>query len=582
MSMKAIAVAPIVLCTAAGLAQSRPQALAPGKAEAPTRVIVPTPLEAGEMAPNFPALHLSLNDGALDAWRGIESGVIVGFPVGEGRTVDLDLHRVDAFMPDAQLILVDENGEHAMPRPDVTILSGTIVGDPSSLVVLGLSPHGSNGFIQEGGVRGQRYMIASRPAGGPEDAIVYNATDMQFERAGPACAERTPVAPGFATWKASRPQTPAGTAPRLGAPCRVASIAVETDYEYSAEIFGGDTNASAAYATFLIIAGGEITKRDLNVSQRIAFLRVFATNNDPYLPQGPSDVFERLFEMQDYWNANMTGVQRSSVHMLTGLIDGTGGVAYVGGLCATEYDYASSGYLNGGFPYPIVSYDSGNWDLVVTTHEQGHLYGSPHTHDTFPPIDNCGNGDCSNAFGGTIMSYCHTCPGGIANIDIRYHGRNINEDILPFLDTLSCGLEPTAPSITTPPQGGTFCDGATAELSVVASGVDLEYQWTRNNVDIVGANDSTYTFAVTGATAGTYRVRVSNACESTTSSPASVSVTTPCDADCDGNCAVNSSDFLCFLNQFDSRDPSADLTNDGEFDSSDFLAYLNRYSGCVD
>ncbi|MDX9911060.1 MAG: GC-type dockerin domain-anchored protein [Phycisphaerales bacterium] len=57
-----------------------------------------------------------------------------------------------------------------------------------------------------------------------------------------------------------------------------------------------------------------------------------------------------------------------------------------------------------------------------------------------------------------------------------------------------------------------------------------------------------------------------------------------CPADLDGDGALTSSDFLMYLNAFDTHDPAADVApvgGDGSWDSSDFLAYLNLYSqGC--
>ena len=63
---------------------------------------------------------------------------------------------------------------------------------------------------------------------------------------------------------------------------------------------------------------------------------------------------------------------------------------------------------------------------MVFTHELGHNFGAPHTHDLNPPVDNCAGGDCSVTPNGTIMSYCHGCPGGLENIRMEFHSRNID------------------------------------------------------------------------------------------------------------------------------------------------------------
>jgi hypothetical protein len=63
-----------------------------------------------------------------------------------------------------------------------------------------------------------------------------------------------------------------------------------------------------------------------------------------------------------------------------------------------------------------------------------------------PPIDTCAGTqyDCPNTRVcinyGTIMSYCHTCSGGVANIRMEFHARSINERMLPYLSGITCNL----------------------------------------------------------------------------------------------------------------------------------------------
>ena len=54
-----------------------------------------------------------------------------------------------------------------------------------------------------------------------------------------------------------------------------------------------------------------------------------------------------------------------------------------------------------------------------------------------PPVDGCGNGDCSSAWGGTIMSYCHTCPPSyMSNTVLEFHPR-VEIDIDTFLSQVN-------------------------------------------------------------------------------------------------------------------------------------------------
>jgi uncharacterized cupredoxin-like copper-binding protein len=77
----------------------------------------------------------------------------------------------------------------------------------------------------------------------------------------------------------------------------------------------------------------------------------------------------------------------------------------------------------------------------------------------------------------------------------------------------------SAPVITRQPQSVTINPGQTTTLSVVATGVNLTYQWQLNGAPIGGATGASF---VTG-TLGTYRVVVTNSAGSLTSDAAVVS-----------------------------------------------------------
>jgi len=108
------------------------------------------------------------------------------------------------------------------------------------------------------------------------------------------------------------------------------------------------------------------------------------------------------------------------------------------------------------------------------------------------------------------------------------HGQSDEE-----LRTLIVDLAPippaVAPSITQQPQNLSVAVGATASFTVAASGTaPLSYRWQRNSTDIAGAPDAaTYTTAAVtaGDNGAAYRVIVSNAAGSATSSAAILSVT---------------------------------------------------------
>ena len=96
-------------------------------------------------------------------------------------------------------------------------------------------------------------------------------------------------------------------------------------------------------------------------------------------------------------------------HALLGK-DLKGGIAYLNGVCDSNYGYAiSSGIVGtiddlGGDTY---------WDISVFSHELGHNFGAEHTHERREVlVDTCGLKTCpadlSNGEA-TIMSYCNQC-----------------------------------------------------------------------------------------------------------------------------------------------------------------------------
>jgi hypothetical protein len=84
--------------------------------------------------------------------------------------------------------------------------------------------------------------------------------------------------------------------------------------------------------------------------------------------------------------------------------------------------------------------------------------------------------------------------------------------------------------IVTPPQPVIVCEGGSATFSVVATGLNLQYQWqvntTGNNyVNIGGATFSTYTISpVTAANATNYQVIITGTCGTVTSVPVALTV----------------------------------------------------------
>ncbi|MBK7403353.1 MAG: hypothetical protein IPJ41_01645 [Phycisphaerales bacterium] len=393
----AAVLAPAILVALPALAQ--PVLHSPVTADAGPQAIRPVSIDSAELA-------------AIRAQQG--PFLLTGFPMPRGASADLALEPFSVLTPDAQVVLGTEHGDAPIGAPEVTLLHGTVAGDPESSVFLSFSMLGANGVIR---AHGQTVVLSSGAFTKHQQTVIADMADFP---------EPPEFAKGWECHVGPEHFNPLGldlTGPqgRGGArdnPCRIARVAVDTDYEYSAWLFAGNLDASAAYAVTLLGAVSEIYTRDLNVRLVVPYVRVWDADVDPYGG-------DRLSELQAYWSANMSGVKRELAHLLSGNYGG--GVAWVGTLCSTSYGYGLSG-VAGGFPYPLRDHDGGNWDLMVVAHEIGHNFGTLHTHDGYDPhIDDCGNGDCTLAWGGTIMSYCHTCAGGMTNIVLHFHPRVIDQ-----------------------------------------------------------------------------------------------------------------------------------------------------------
>ena len=390
-----------------------------GHAAAQVRLASPISAQPG----NDTIREVTLDAGAVGRLRQQRAAVtLTGFPMPGGRSVDLRLEPFEVLTPDAAVVLATADGEVEIGRPEVSLFHGEVVGEPGSRVFLSLSSFGTHALIQsagstvvlsEGGLNSGLPLVVADLADFPEPPEFAKGWEC-----GVGPEHINPLGLDLAALAGD------GTLDPQDNPCRIARVAIEGDYEYTAWLFGGDAEASAAYAVTLLGAVSEIYTRDLNVRLLVPFIRLWETENDPY--EG-----DKLAQFRAEWNANMRHVQREVAHLLSGNYGG--GVAWVSVVCHNSYGYGLSG-VAGSFPYPLRDHDGGNWDLFVVAHELGHNFGTLHTHDGYDPtIDDCGNGDCSQAWGGTIMSYCHTCAGGMTNIVLAFHPRVITQ-ISAYLD----------------------------------------------------------------------------------------------------------------------------------------------------
>lgn len=353
---------------------------------------------------------------------------IADFPLDRTTRIDLELENFSVLAPGAVLVKGNQTGGTPIDAAPIATLRGSVAGIPGSKVFLAISPLMSNGFIE---IDGTTHIISNGSFERQTGITVYNLTDLPegtiswFEH---ACT--------LVDIPDSETLVSRGDPAEPEFPCRIADVAIEADNELS-EIFSRDPEvaqpATMNYIETLVGAVSEIYTEQFGMRLRIAYTRIWPDQNEPDIWNSQT-TSEALSEMNALWtelDAPFAGTWHSA-HLFSGRPLG-GGIAFLGAVCSLDFAQAVSANLNGFFPTPVEPNLPQNWDLYVTAHEWGHNFGAPHTHGVIPPIDQCGFGNCAQAPSGTIMSYCHLCPGGLENINLVFSPRMLSDHILPFV-----------------------------------------------------------------------------------------------------------------------------------------------------
>ncbi len=524
-------------------------------------------------------VEIALDDRGASELASFEGGFLLGLPsLGGEASIDVELERVSAVTPESSVVVGTRAGEFPLDISGTASFFGTVVGEEDSAVFLSVSAWSISGYIERDG---RVELISSGPsgAGGPaRSALLIDASSPAADGIAlgtPGCFRDTVVElasdPGrfamLATDEAfgTEEDPEKSTSGALDTRCRVVRLAVDTDWELTRDLFGGNAEASAAYLRTLLDAVSAVIRRDSGAVVTVPFLRVWADPSDPY-----ADDYEGLFGyldgFRDHWLAEMDHVDRDLAHMITSRrnFSDAGGLGIVGSMCEIQRgseeepgdrqrnDFGISAQLTGFFPTPVAGNQNGTWDLWIIAHELGHNLGARHTFNAgifTPPIDRCTSGDCSVADNdrATIMSYCwRDCPRGLANTKLRFHPRQIGQRIGPELarkEREGCISAPEALEFTggTPGEveaevGGSFVLYAPTS----APPGDVEYEWLKDGQSIPGERGSrTFITGVRPGDAGVYTARAIGLCE-TIEREIRVSVEY---ADCDASGTIDSQEL---------------------------------------
>ncbi len=188
-------------------------------------------------------------------------------------------------------------------------------------------------------------------------------------------------------------------------------IYFETEYDIYQN--KGSITAVENYVTALFNQVATLYQNE-NITTSISQIKVWNTN-DPYTGSNTGSLLTQFQNNISTFNGDLG-------QLLTFRSVGGGRAAGFSGLCNSNPDNSLS---VAGVTPSVVNVPTYSWNVMVVTHELGHLFGSRHTHACVwngnnTAIDGCSGyteGSCPlpgiPSGGGTIMSYCHSQSVGI-------------------------------------------------------------------------------------------------------------------------------------------------------------------------
>ena len=375
------------------------------------------------------AAPASLDRAALDRLAHLPVGgslVVDALPDGAGTTAKIRFERVDFLAPGARIVVIDQNGEHELPKSTRVELIGksdsgdvriALAFDPDARSVSGVGTSPRGAFVVKGTNGANGLVLHSVPL----ESTYPPGVVPRIIGSDDALPSGNPM-PSDLALKLG-PGAPAGGGVS-------ATVAVDTDNEFMSERFSNSTAAAANWIADLFAVMNVMYERDLDVTllQGTTMLRTAA---DPYTETGSPANGDELDEFGTYWQQHYGNVDRSFAMLLSGKSTSgnqASGIAWINSYCATQ-SQGGSYSINQIFTNPQVSVDL---SARIVGHELGHNFGAWHTHCTnvtsggaptgSNTIDQCYNGEAGagcysgptscpssgpGAPAGTIMSYCN-------------------------------------------------------------------------------------------------------------------------------------------------------------------------------
>ena len=380
-------------------------------------------------------VRYALRSQDVDRLAELSAVTLTGVAMPDGSSIDVDLDRVDLTRHRFQYYVDGEYVPNLANDLSLSVWMGRVAGSEHSNVALSFSHYGSQGWIQRGN---DLVHLVTRPS---EDrdwaaATYHLVTEDSLLAAGNAHS----ICQAESLEDPDSPEGPFessahGSQQQLGGPvttleCR---LAIETDWQLYNDVFGGDLLAQTSYITTLLAWVGYRYEEQIDTVFTYPYIQFYTNPGDPWTSQDfGGSATDLLFEFQAAWvGAIPNGADLGA--FLSGASLG-GGVAWRPGLCDPDVPFSVSGNIGAGVSFPVQQ-QAGNWDFMVVAHELGHNFSSPHTHNYCPPLDECAPSGyfgqcqtqevCTNM--GTVMSYCHLCAGGTANVTTFFHPQVVSD-----------------------------------------------------------------------------------------------------------------------------------------------------------
>ena len=214
--------------------------------------------------------RLALDRAALGELRSQGRAILHDFPIGHGRTGNLELDRFEPFAPGARAEIMEPGGPRTLALPDDVYFRGRVAGDPTSLALVIAGRRRVHGFVVAGG---QVYPFGPDAHGTHRTYALADADAQVYPPPGDFCAnDLHPEAVAIPDAELARIAALPETAAASGT-IKQADVAIETDRELRTK-FTSDA-AALQYLASLAAAATAIYERDVAVRLRFSYIRLW-------------------------------------------------------------------------------------------------------------------------------------------------------------------------------------------------------------------------------------------------------------------------------------------------------------------